>query len=600
MIPNNSYIALEGRSGLGNVRNNQATVVANNYAMFDGTTGKVIVDSGIPAGASGITGPVSSTVDNISTWNATDGTVLKDSGIRASTGTASFSVFIGTNRNPTANFCTALGHQSSPFNLGTYSTLVGSVVAVNTSGANITGVGAQALGQLGAATDSCALGRSAGYTLTTSTVGNLFLGTRADTDNAFSDNRTAIGNDSIATEDNQIMMGNASTTQMVPKSTALVELGTISNPWKLFQLKPWTLSLIPPASNHMNGMATVNDTIGGNPTTLPLFSDGNNWLSMIDGNPLYPSFTVVGSGTNLYWSNIGTNGNYTASASIFSGFAYAFCYTDIDDSIVYLMGGNGTNNYGYSLDGKSWTGVGTTLFGAAGACFGIACSPEGVYVLVGFGNEEIYSSTTQGSYTAFTARGGSPFGGAGFGVAHNGKASGSGGLFVACGTGSKSMLYSADGTTWTEVPGSYTKSTSFNCVSYGNTVWMMGGDSTGTDTIVTTSNPIAGLTSRGKTDFITECRSLCYNPDLQRWVGVGQGGLFYAYSDDVGATWTTGTGLTVSVPHSVVWNGYCFVLQGTGTNTCAYSVNGISWTPISTVASSVQGVVGSKKMLPWV
>ena len=75
------------------------------------------------------------------------------------------------------------------------------------------------------------------------------------------------------------------------------------------------------------------------------------------------------------------------------------------------------------------------------------------------------------------------------------------------------------------------------------------------------------------------------------WVAAGNGTNSLAYSPD-GITWTgiaSGTGNFVTGGLGVAWNGVRFVAVGQGTNSVAYSSNGINWTPIANSANTFTG-----------
>ena len=78
------------------------------------------------------------------------------------------------------------------------------------------------------------------------------------------------------------------------------------------------------------------------------------------------------------------------------------------------------------------------------------------------------------------------------------------------------------------------------------------------------------------------------------WVAVGQGTNTIAYSSD-GITWTgLGTSAFSSVGHGVAWNGTRWVAVGQGTNTIAYSSDGITWTGLGTSTLVILVVLGAK------
>jgi hypothetical protein len=74
-----------------------------------------------------------------------------------------------------------------------------------------------------------------------------------------------------------------------------------------------------------------------------------------------------------------------------------------------------------------------------------------------------------------------------------------------------------------------------------------------------------------------------------RWVTVGIGTNSIAYSSD-GITWTgLGTSIFSTGGYNVAWNGTRWVAVGQGTNTIAYSSDGITWTGIGSAIFSTMG-----------
>ena len=85
-----------------------------------------------------------------------------------------------------------------------------------------------------------------------------------------------------------------------------------------------------------------------------------------------------------------------------------------------------------------------------------------------------------------------------------------------------------------------------------------------------------------------------------RWVAGGFGTDSIAYSSD-GITWTGVTGKSIFSSYciGVAWNGTRWVAVGWDTNTIAYSSDGISWTPVvnnTSIFSNGYGVAGNPKV----
>jgi hypothetical protein len=80
-----------------------------------------------------------------------------------------------------------------------------------------------------------------------------------------------------------------------------------------------------------------------------------------------------------------------------------------------------------------------------------------------------------------------------------------------------------------------------------------------------------------------------YTVDENFFVAVGQGTNTIAYSSD-GINWT-GIGIAIfsTAGYGVAWNGEMFVAVGTGTNTIAYSSDGINWTGVGVAIFSTAG-----------
>lgn len=193
---------------------------------------------------------------------------------------------------------------------------------------------------------------------------------------------------------------------------------------------------------------------------------------------------------------------------------------------MWVAGGQGSNSLAYSMDGVSWTGIGTTYFSAS--CNGVAWG-NGRWVAVGSSTNKIATSTDGITWTGL---GNIIFSSIGNKVAWNGT------RWVAVGQGTNTIAYSNDGITWT------------------------------------------GLSN---TIFFTSGQDVAWNGKL--WVAVGQGTNNVATSTD-GITWV-GRGLqqnTNAIGQRVCWNGsYWLVTLGlstttTGINMFIISQDGINWT----------------------
>ncbi len=215
------------------------------------------------------------------------------------------------------------------------------------------------------------------------------------------------------------------------------------------------------------------------------------------------------------------------------------------------------------------------------------------------------------------------------------KAFWSGSIWIAGGSGGSTLAYSYDGTSWTGI-GSSVITSQVNGIAYNGSIWVAAGNSiAGGPTLAYSTN---GINWTGVTDssiiFTTAGYGVTWNG--RTWLATGHGGNTIAVSTN-GISWTsvsnsnrTTTGTVYSATNGSLWvvpvnssvglmyssnitglsgwtnvsaspfstgglcvtyNGIMWVAGGAGTNTIAYSTNGITWTGISTAFSSVNDIV---------
>jgi len=167
-----------------------------------------------------------------------------------------------------------------------------------------------------------------------------------------------------------------------------------------------------------------------------------------------------------------------------------------------------------------------------------------------------------------------------YGIFYNGNA------YVCVGgnsaTGGK-ISYTTDLTTWT------TNTTIFTTCAYdvccGNGRWVAVGSGTNTIAYSDDGTTWVGL---GTSIFSSQGTSICFDKNKNRFVAVGWGTNTIAYSDD-GITWVgLGTSIFNSRGTSIFNNGTRFVATGYylsntyGLNTLAYSDDGITWVGLGT------------------
>ena len=289
---------------------------------------------------------------------------------------------------------------------------------------------------------------------------------------------------------------------------------------------------------------------------------------------------------------------------------------------VIVSTGEGTNTLAYSTDnGRTWTGLGTSIFSVAGYCVSwngsiwiaggdngntnsIAYSYDGItwtlltglpltvtYGLVwngtlwvAVGSPSTHSIaysydgiTWVGAYTGFSVGGRS--------VAWNGN------LFVAVGQGTvNTMSYSIDGITWTSL-GLIFSGGAFDaglCIAWDGTKFIAGGNGLLNENLKYSLTGISGWTSI--TNIINfSVRGISWNGVI--WVAVGQSNIIeYSYT---GFSWVSaGNIFDLEYGASIYWTGTVFVYGGTG-DKIGYSTNGINFIPTtSPFAAGGDGAFG--------
>jgi len=108
------------------------------------------------------------------------------------------------------------------------------------------------------------------------------------------------------------------------------------------------------------------------------------------------------------------------------------------------------------------------------------------------------------------------------------------------------------------------------------------------------------ITWRGLGTSIFSGQGKCVAWNGVMWVAVGAGTNSIAYSYD-GITWIgLGIGIFSTSGNGIAWNGVMWVAVGSGTNTLAYSYNGIVWTGLGNAIFSTQGKAVAWNGSMWV
>ena len=329
-------------------------------------------------------------------------------------------------------------------------------------------------------------------------------------------------------------------------------------------------------------VATV-DTIN----TLAYSNDGFNWIGL--GATILTSgrnavwngtmWVAVGSGTkSIVYSYDGIKWTGNTGSNIFtsSGFDVAW------NGSMWVAVGSGTNSIAYSYDGINWTGLGLAIFTNAGRAIawngimwlaggnggnGLAYSYDGI-IWTGLGTTPVFSTNS---------------------IGWNGR------IWVA--VGNSNISYSYNGINWT------VNSSSIFTLLYGvvwnGTIWIVSG--------VGSTYPLAysydGINWVGSasTSIFTEGRKLAWNGAL--WLAVGGPGstnhIAYSYN---GINWiglgnvfgnTAAICMSASFnsarPHQLTFPPSVTVVTGSGANTLAYIMDGITWTGSGTGIFSTEG-----------
>ena len=109
------------------------------------------------------------------------------------------------------------------------------------------------------------------------------------------------------------------------------------------------------------------------------------------------------------------------------------------NGLIWVAVGEAINTIAWSSDGKTWTGLGLTIFSSGG--FGIAWNGL-IWVAVGNGINSIAWSSDGKTWTGL---GTSIFSIGGYGISYNGN------IWVAVGKGTNSIAWSSDGKVWTAI-----------------------------------------------------------------------------------------------------------------------------------------------------
>ena len=335
---------------------------------------------------------------------------------------------------------------------------------------------------------------------------------------------------------NQAILRNIQQTVNLNKSLETIGFGSTVNVYK----KNITCT--------MNGISQIGDTlvtfgkpkkpmwvIGGNTTNSMSYSyDGIQWNGL-GTSVMTEVIGIVWNGT--LWVAVGHKSNVPFIANSYDGInwtskALSIFTTVINDVAwngkMFVVVGSGTNSIGYSYNGIDWYAV-----------------------------TSISTSFTYGRDIGWNGR-----------------------MWVAGGNSTHKIAYSYDGIQW------FTNATTVLDAVFGITYdgkkWIAVG--TGTTNFIADSVDGINWTGRGKAFFTNECHGIASNGIVT--VGAGYGGttICYSYGNNV---WYAVSTPYITNARRVKWNGTMFIVTNVVSPSFVYSYNGINW---NTIESSGIGV----------
>jgi len=260
------------------------------------------------------------------------------------------------------------------------------------------------------------------------------------------------------------------------------------------------------------------------------------------------------------------------------------CNDVLWNGFVWVAVGQGTNTIAYSTDGIVWTGLGTTIFSAAGNRL---LSNGSIILATGSGTNAIAYSYDGVIWTGLgTAMfGSSPT--AVNGLAWNGS------IWMAGSAGAtNTVAYSANGINWTAITNSTSlMTTNCNALLWTGAQWIAAGTSSTTSVLSVSSNNGQSWSINSMSGLTTGFTVTGMSMNRNRIVAIGYSATAtntLAYSTDVYGTAWVGLGTTLfanasNVFAKVKWAINKFVAFSTDTtNRIAYSYDGITWYASST------------------
>jgi len=266
--------------------------------------------------------------------------------------------------------------------------------------------------------------------------------------------------------------------------------------------------------------------------------------------------------------------NLTMFGSIFTGVLISMSNNYNVEPIPFIqhptlaLGSGTVNTIAYSPDGITWSGLGKTVFSTRA---NTAFWSGSIWIAGGQGLNTMAYSYDGIQWTPIS----NPFSTTVTGIAYNGN------TWVATGTGGNTVAYSSSGLTWTgTAPSGFIGGGS---VSWNGTVFIItpGASSSAYYSTIGTSWSQSGLTNAIGLPATNGYTWVCPI--------VGSPGLAYINQSNPGTTaWTQISSLIFTVQGlCVCYGGTVWVAGGLGGNSLALSYNGINWTGLGTVGTTV-------------
>jgi len=286
--------------------------------------------------------------------------------------------------------------------------------------------------------------------------------------------------------------------------------------------------------------------------------DGLNWNGLgagpfsVDGNGICAAWNgtvwIVGGyddGSSYHTMGISSDGINWTSLSGESPFQNR-CNTVVWNGSIWVAGGEGVNTLAFSLDGRNWTGLGTSIFDTS--CRTLAWNGS-IFVAGGGDAAPGSANTLASSIDGFNWQ----VGGNGVFTTFCDSIAWNGSIWVGGGYGTNKLGYSYDGINWTGLGGTVFNTIGF-AVAWNGSIWLAAGSHNGDSKIASSYD---------------------------------------------GITWSTAaTGLPAYGALPLAWNGSVWIAGGS--NSVFYSLDGTNWTEVaSSVVTSPYGIA-SRIILPYV